>query len=308
MRVWPGLRLVGAGGKVAKGCFVAVTEAGPDAVRLDTGERFTHAELLRHTRLCHAITYASCQPHAAGPGAPVRHLQPALRAAPPVRRRLEGHQRRAAVRALGAFKRQQPLGGPRGTGRGCALQGQRHSTLPALRFGAMTLQSAAGRIALEWLFSETFPLHTQFVEQPQPLRKWELGKWHDCAAYSWWAKDVRRCLLAGIVPPEQRMFVRLQLQRAGRLCELQRSVDMRDVLRLSAELEQPIRPHSWFLGPIHWAGESQEYVDRVFNVAAIVAQGREPPAELARACEYAECLVDQHMNSESEEEESEAEV
>ena len=49
----------------------------------------------------------------------------------------------------------------------------------------MTLQSAAGRIALEWLFSETFPLHTQFVEQPQPLRKWELGKWHDCAAYSW---------------------------------------------------------------------------------------------------------------------------
>ncbi|CAE7497464.1 unnamed protein product, partial [Symbiodinium microadriaticum] len=35
--------------------------AGPDAVRLDTGERFTHAELLRHTRLCHAITYASCQ-------------------------------------------------------------------------------------------------------------------------------------------------------------------------------------------------------------------------------------------------------
>ena len=61
MRVWPGLRLVGAGGKVAKGCFVAVTEAGPGAVRLDTGERFTHAELLRHTRLCHAITNASCQ-------------------------------------------------------------------------------------------------------------------------------------------------------------------------------------------------------------------------------------------------------
>ena len=111
----------------------------------------------------------------------------------------------------------------------------------------MTLQSAAGRIALEWLFSETFPLHTQFVEQPQPLRKWELGKWHDCAAYSWWAKDVRRCLLAGIVPPEQRMFVRLQLQRAGRLCELQRSVDMRDVLRLSAELEQPMSPHSWLM-------------------------------------------------------------
>ena len=61
-------------------------------------------------------------PHAAGPGAPVRHLQPALRAAPPVRGRLEGHQRRAAVRALGAFKRREEgSGGPRGTGRGCAL-------------------------------------------------------------------------------------------------------------------------------------------------------------------------------------------
>ena len=61
MRVWPGLRLVGAGGKVAKGCFVAVAEAGPESVKLETGERFTHTELLRHTRLCHAITYASCQ-------------------------------------------------------------------------------------------------------------------------------------------------------------------------------------------------------------------------------------------------------
>ena len=28
---------------------------------LDGGLQFTHAELLRHTRLCHAITYASCQ-------------------------------------------------------------------------------------------------------------------------------------------------------------------------------------------------------------------------------------------------------
>ena len=60
-RVWPGLRLVGAGGKVSKGCFVTVAEAGPESVKLETGERFTHAELLRHTRLCHAITYASCQ-------------------------------------------------------------------------------------------------------------------------------------------------------------------------------------------------------------------------------------------------------
>ena len=56
MRVWPGLRLVGAGGKVSKGCFVTVAEAGARS----TGERL-HAELLRQTRLCHAITYASCQ-------------------------------------------------------------------------------------------------------------------------------------------------------------------------------------------------------------------------------------------------------
>ena len=61
MRVWPGLRLVGAGGKVAKGCFVTVSEASPESVKLEMGERFTRAELLRHTRLCHAITYASCQ-------------------------------------------------------------------------------------------------------------------------------------------------------------------------------------------------------------------------------------------------------
>ena len=222
-------------------------------------------------------------PHAAGPGAPVRHHQPALRAAPPVRRRLEGHQRRAAVRALGAFKRREGLGrAPRHRAGLCLIGSKAEDLIPsntsqALRFGTMAIDM--GRIALQWLFSETFPLHTQFVEQPQPLRKWELGKWHDCAAYRWWAKDVRQCMLAGIVPPEQHMLVRLQLQRAGRLCELHRSVNMRDVLRLSAELELPIRPHSWFLGPIHWAGESQEYVDRVFNVAAIVARdGSRPPS------------------------------
>ena len=34
MRVWPGLRLIGAGGKIPKGVFVAVAE-----VRLDNGMR-----------------------------------------------------------------------------------------------------------------------------------------------------------------------------------------------------------------------------------------------------------------------------
>ena len=61
MRVWPGLKLVGAGGKVAKGTFVQVAEVGPERVVLDGGQAFSHAELLRQTRLCHAITYASCQ-------------------------------------------------------------------------------------------------------------------------------------------------------------------------------------------------------------------------------------------------------
>ena len=59
-RLWPGLRLVGAGGRVPKGCFVTVREAG-ERIVLDDGQSFTPAELLRSTRLCHAITYASCQ-------------------------------------------------------------------------------------------------------------------------------------------------------------------------------------------------------------------------------------------------------
>ena len=60
MRLWPGLRLVGAGGRVPKGCFVTVREVG-ERIVLDDGQSFTPAELLRSTRLCHAITYASCQ-------------------------------------------------------------------------------------------------------------------------------------------------------------------------------------------------------------------------------------------------------
>ena len=33
----------------------------PDKIVLHGGDSFTHAALLKHTRLCHAITYASCQ-------------------------------------------------------------------------------------------------------------------------------------------------------------------------------------------------------------------------------------------------------
>ena len=61
MRVWPGLRLIGAGGKIPKGVFVAVAEVEPDGVRLNNGMRLKNQELLRATRPSHAVTYASCQ-------------------------------------------------------------------------------------------------------------------------------------------------------------------------------------------------------------------------------------------------------
>ena len=61
MLVWPGLRLIGSGGKIPKGVFVAVTEVEPEHVRLDNGLRLKQQELLCATRLSHAVTYASCQ-------------------------------------------------------------------------------------------------------------------------------------------------------------------------------------------------------------------------------------------------------
>ena len=61
MRVWPGLRLIGAGGTIPKGVFVVVAEVEPDGVRLDNGMRLKNQELLRATRPSHAVTYASCQ-------------------------------------------------------------------------------------------------------------------------------------------------------------------------------------------------------------------------------------------------------
>ena len=48
--MWPGLRLIGAGGKIPKGVFVAVAEVEPDGVRLDNGMRLKNQELLRATR------------------------------------------------------------------------------------------------------------------------------------------------------------------------------------------------------------------------------------------------------------------
>ena len=59
--VWPGLRLIGAGGKVQKGTFLTVEAVEGDVVRLESGQSFAGPELLKHTRLCSAITYASVQ-------------------------------------------------------------------------------------------------------------------------------------------------------------------------------------------------------------------------------------------------------
>ncbi|OLP75413.1 hypothetical protein AK812_SmicGene44789 [Symbiodinium microadriaticum] len=61
MRVWPGLRLIGAGGKVQKGTFLTVEAVEGDVVRLESGQSFAGPELLKHTRLCGTITYASVQ-------------------------------------------------------------------------------------------------------------------------------------------------------------------------------------------------------------------------------------------------------
>ena len=90
MLVWPGLRLIGGGGKIPKGVFVAVTEVELEHVRLDNG-LLKQQELLRATRLSHAVTYASChRPRQAGPG-----LRPPV-SAPPVRGRVAGDQLRPA--------------------------------------------------------------------------------------------------------------------------------------------------------------------------------------------------------------------
>ena len=62
MRVWPGLRLIGAGGKIPKGVRLCGRgKVEPDGVRLDNGMRLKNQELLRATRPSHAVTYASCQ-------------------------------------------------------------------------------------------------------------------------------------------------------------------------------------------------------------------------------------------------------
>ena len=60
MWVWPGLQLIGAGGKCLKGLFYTVEGVDDDGVVLNTG-RLSHQECVRSLRLPYALTYASCQ-------------------------------------------------------------------------------------------------------------------------------------------------------------------------------------------------------------------------------------------------------
>ena len=61
MWVWPGLTLIGAGGKVTKGILTTVTACTEEEVELSTGAKLQPEQLIRCTRLAHCLTYASCQ-------------------------------------------------------------------------------------------------------------------------------------------------------------------------------------------------------------------------------------------------------
>ena len=97
MRVWPGLRLVGAGGRVPKGCFATVREVGEERISLDDGQSFApaaHAALPRgHVRLLPGT-------HAAGEGVALRRRQPAFFCQASLCRRVAGHERGAPERDL----------------------------------------------------------------------------------------------------------------------------------------------------------------------------------------------------------------
>ena len=91
MRVWPGLRLIGAGGKVQKGTFLTVEAVEGDLARLESGQCFAGQELLKHTRLCSAITYASgADPERASLA--LRRGEPALQHQAPLHGLLPSHE------------------------------------------------------------------------------------------------------------------------------------------------------------------------------------------------------------------------
>ena len=61
MKVWPGLQLIGAGGRCLKGVFYTVVACDGAKVELNTGASLTHQQAFESLRLSYALTYASCQ-------------------------------------------------------------------------------------------------------------------------------------------------------------------------------------------------------------------------------------------------------
>ena len=61
MFLWPGIRLIGCGGKVARGVFVHVEKLGDTQLELDNGTKLGYDQLHNAVRLAHCLTYASAQ-------------------------------------------------------------------------------------------------------------------------------------------------------------------------------------------------------------------------------------------------------
>ena len=61
MKIWPGLQLIGAGGRCLKGMFYTVVACDEAKVELNTGLVLTHQQAFESLRLSYALTYASCQ-------------------------------------------------------------------------------------------------------------------------------------------------------------------------------------------------------------------------------------------------------
>ena len=64
MWLWPGLRVIGAGGALRKGVFDTVShvdEGDGGTVHLEGGARLSYHQAIRSLRMSYSITYASCQ-------------------------------------------------------------------------------------------------------------------------------------------------------------------------------------------------------------------------------------------------------
>ena len=156
------LRLMGAGGKIPKGVFVAVAEVEPDGVRLDNGMRLKNQELLRATRPSHAVTRQLPGPHPPQPRPPGPGVLPP-HAAPPVRGRLKGDKLRAA--GGGLAERQH------GASRGSSIKSTPHclpishtcrastSARPLRRANRRAQHAVAGRVPEEAALQVHLALH-----------------------------------------------------------------------------------------------------------------------------------------------------